>query len=388
MPHPPPQRAPRPFSLMAKPVGPRCDLACRYCYYLDTAALYPDRASWRMSDEVLEAYVRQYLACAGPGEVSFVWQGGEPTLLGLDFYRRALRLQRRHSRPGQRVQNALQTNGGALDEAWCAFLARAGFLVGLSMDGRAEHHDPYRRDRQGRPSHARASRALDLLQRHGVAFNVLCTVHRANANQPLQVYRYLHARGVRHLQLIPIVKRAAAGGVDPISVRPGQWGDFLSAIFDLWTQRHTGQVFIPQFEAMLAAELGLPPAFCVSAETCGRALVLEHNGDLYSCDHFVSAGHLLGNITRTPLAELVGSDQQEAFGRRKHTSRPSACRSCTVGYYCQGGCPRNRIVDVGEGGRRLNYLCGGYKRFFQHARPTVARMAWALRRGHLAARAR
>lgn len=374
-----------PFSVMAKPVGPKCNLACSYCYYLDKSQIYPDKSAWRMSDAVLAAYVEQYLACSGPGEVSFVWQGGEATLLGREFFEQAVRYQRRFRRADQQVSNALQTNGLQLDDAWCRFLAGAGFLVGLSIDGRAEHHDAYRRTRQGQPTHARVLRALELLREHHVDFNVLCTVHRANAGQPLQVYRYLVGKGVRHLQLIPIVKLAADGTVDRVSVTAKQWGRFLCEIFDVWRQEHVGQVFIPQFEAAVAAEVDVPPAFCVAAESCGRALVLEHNGDLYSCDHFVSGEHRLGNILETPLAELRASAQQAAFSQFKLTSRPSKCRSCDVGAYCQGGCPKNRLVDVGEGAQKLNVLCGGYKRFYRHAQPTLRKIAYALRRGFPAA---
>jgi uncharacterized protein len=312
-----------------------------------------------MSDEVLESFTRQYIAAQRAPEVTFGWQGGEPLLMGLDFFRRAVALQEAHRKPGMRIVNALQTNGTLLDDDWCRFLREHDFLVGISLDGPREAHDAYRVDKGGNPSFDRVMAGLALLKKHAVEFNILATVHAANADRPVEVYRFLRDEaGARFIQLIPIVQREGEG-VSARSVTAEQYGDFLIAIFDEWVRRDVGRVFVQIFDVALAAWVGAPPGLCVFDETCGDALVLEHNGDLYACDHFVEPHYRLGNILQTPLAELVGSEQQRRFGVDKRDALPDACRACEVRFVCNGGCPKNRLQG-------LNYLCEGYRAFFEH----------------------
>ncbi|MFN2272155.1 MAG: anaerobic sulfatase maturase [Anaerolineae bacterium] len=346
------------FHVMLKPRGPVCNLGCAYCYYLSKDGLYPG-SDFCMSDEVLESFTRQYIAAQRVPEVTFGWQGGEPLLMGLDFFRRAVALQDKHRKPGMRVVNALQTNGTLLDDAWCRFFREHDFLVGLSLDGPREAHDAYRADKGGRPTFDRVMAGLALLREHGVEFNILATVHAANADRPIEVYRFLRDEvDARFIQFIPIVQREG-GGVSARSVVAEQFGRFLIAVFDEWVRRDVGRVFVQIFDVALAAWVGAPPGLCVFDETCGNALVLEHNGDLYACDHFVDPHYRLGNILQTPLVDLVGSERQRRFGLDKRDALPETCRVCEVRFVCNGGCPKNRLQG-------LNYLCEGYKAFFQH----------------------
>jgi uncharacterized protein len=360
---------------MLKPRGPVCNLACDYCYYLSKQSLYPD-ADFCMSDEVLETFTRQYIEAQRVPEVTFGWQGGEPLLMGLDFYRRALALQETHRGPGLRIINTLQTNGTLLDEEWCRFLREHGFLVGLSLDGPREVHDVYRLDKGGKPSFERVMAGLDHLKRHKVEFNILTTVHAANAARPVDVYRFLRDEvGTQFIQFVPIVARSGESPytVTAQSVTAKQYGDFLIGVFDEWVRRDVGRVFVQIFDVALAAWTGQRPGLCVFEKACGNALVLEHNGDLYSCDHFVEPRYRLGNILETPLAELVGSGQQHQFGIDKQNTLPEVCRACAVRFVCNGGCPKNRL----EAG--MNYLCEGYKAFFQHIDEPMRYMAAELK---------
>ncbi|MCG6955770.1 MAG: anaerobic sulfatase maturase [Gemmatimonadetes bacterium] len=378
-----------PYHVLLKPRGAICDLECRYCYYLEKERLYPG-SDFRMSDEVLEAFTRQYILSQRTPEIVFGWQGGEPTLMGLDFFRRAVALQRKHAPPGVRVLNSLQTNGMRLDAEWCAFLREHGFLVGISIDGPAEVHDAYRVDKGGKPTHAGVLAGLDLLQRHGVAFNVLTTVHAANAGRPLEVYRYLRDEiGATYLQFIPVVEPAGNSasesrpGVGPVtgrSVGGKAYGAFLSDVFDEWVHGDVGTVFVQIFDVALAAWVGVPPGLCIFQEECGRALAVEHNGDAYSCDHFVTPEHLLGNVRHTELPVLVDGARQHAFGRAKKETLPRQCRECEVRFVCNGGCPKNRIATASDGEAGLNILCEGYRPFFNHVAPAMRFMADALRR--------
>jgi uncharacterized protein len=377
----------RPFHLLAKPTGAICNLDCKYCFFLDKEALYPG-SDFRMSDDVLESYLRQYLAAQPGPEVNVAWQGGEPTLMGLDFFRRAIALQKKHSRPGTRVLHSIQTNGVLLDDEWCAFLAEHGFLVGLSLDGPEAMHDAYRVDKGGKPTFQKVLRALRRLQAHGVAVNVLTTVHAANAERPLEVYRFLRDEArVEHIQLIPIVERRMFAGlpvgseVTERSVAAPAFGRFLNAIFDEWIRRDVGRVFVQMFDVALAAWAGLPPSLCVFAPTCGDALALEHNGDLYSCDHFVDPVHRLGNIGERSMAEMVSSEAQRAFGRAKRDTLPLQCRECPVRFACNGGCPKDRFLFAKNGDPHLNYLCEGYLAFFEHVDAPMRAMTRLLRAG-------
>jgi len=351
------------FHVMLKPRGPVCNLDCAYCYYLSKAQLYPG-SDFCMTDEVLESFTRQYIAAQRVPEVTFGWQGGEPLLMGLDFFRRAVALQERYRRPGMRVVNALQTNGTLLDDDGCRFFREHDFLVGLSLDGPRQAHDAYRVDKGGKPTFDRVMAGLALLKEHAVEFNILATVHAANADRPLETYRFLRDEvGARFIQFIPIVQREGEGvsarSVTARSVIAEQYGDFLIAVFDEWVRWDVGRVFVQIFDVALAAWVGARPGLCVFEETCGQALVLEHNGDLYACDHFVEPQYRLGNILETPLVELVGSEQQRRFGLDKRDTLPDICRTCEVRFVCNGGCPKNRLQGV-------NYLCQGYRAFFAH----------------------
>jgi uncharacterized protein len=374
---------PSSFHVLAKPAGARCNLACRYCFYLTKVELYPG-GTFRMSDDLLEEFLRQYIEAQQVPAVTVAWQGGEPTLMGLDFYRRSVDLAEGFARPGMQVGYTMQTNGTLLDDEWCKFFKQHNFLVGISIDGPRDRHDAYRVDRKGRGTFARVMEGLALLQKHGVEYNILCTVHAANGDHPLDVYRFFRDEaGAQFLQFIPIVEREGDAATDR-SVRPAQWGRFLCTVFDEWVRHDVGEMFVQHFDTALAAWVGHPPGLCTFAPTCGAAVALEHNGDLYSCDHFVEPDHYLGNITATPLAELVGSAQQQRFGQDKRTTLPRFCRECPVRFACHGGCPRNRFVATPDGEPGLNYLCEGYRRFFSHVDRPMRMMADLLRRGRYA----
>ncbi len=372
---------------MLKPRGAICNLDCAYCYYLSKESLYP-RSDFRMSDAVLETYIRQFIAAQPGPEVLFAWQGGEPLLMGLDFFRRALALQQRYCPPGQRIANTVQTNGVLLTDEWAQFFKANQFLIGLSLDGPRALHDAYRVDKGGQPTFDRVLAGLRLLQKHGVEVNLLTTVHAANAAHPLEVYRFLRDEvGARFIQFIPIVERHNATGfqegdtVTARSVGARQYGEFLSAIFDEWAQCDVGRVFVQLFDVALGMWLGHPAELCIFAETCGRGLALEHNGDLYACDHFVEPRYHLGNITEIPLAALVDSTAQQNFGNAKRDTLPRYCRECPVRFACHGECPKNRFCLTPDGEPGLNYLCEGYKLFFAHVDAPMRFMAAEIRVG-------
>ena len=393
----------RPFHVMVKPFGPVCNLDCSYCYYLEKESLDPPGEDFRMSKEVLEAFVRQYVSSQNTPEITFAWQGGEPTLLGLDFFRDVVRLQEKYG-GGRKISNAIQTNGTVLDDDWCDFFATHGFLVGLSIDGPRELHDAYRVDKGGKPTFDKVMRGLDFLQKHGTEYNTLTVVNRANSQRPLDVYRFLKEIGSRFFQFIPLVEREANsealeqglslsgppdGGEDdpglpppvtPWSVEARQFGEFLVAIFDYWVRHDVGEVFVQLFDTTLAGWMGAEPPLCVFAETCGNAMVLEHNGDLFSCDHYVYPEYLLGNIVETPMAELARLPEQVRFGEAKLEALPRYCLDCPVRSACNGECPKHRFIDAPGGEPGLNYLCGAYKRFFTHVTPSMEIMAELLRR--------
>jgi len=370
------------FHVMVKPIGAICNLDCTYCYYLEKEHLYPEGEPFRMPWKVLQSFIRQYSAAHKHlPEIHFAWQGGEPTLLGLDFFERAVALQRKYQPAGCRVTNSIQTNGVLLDDAWGRFLKEQGFLVGISIDGSPDLHDRYRVDKGGRPTFDRVARGLEILQRHKVEYNVLTCVHRHNGDHPLEVYRFLKSLGARFIQFIPVVGRASptSSAATSISVGAEQYGRFLTSVFDEWFYNDVGQVFVQTFDVALGIWALGQASLCVFDETCGRALALEHNGDLYSCDHFVDPAHRLGNINETPLLALLEDPRQQAFGRAKGETLPRFCRECEVLEMCSGGCPKDRILQTPDGESGLNYLCAGYKRFFTHCRPAMARLA-ALRK--------
>ena len=380
---------------MAKPTGPICNLDCKYCFYLEKEHLYTSTVDWRMPDEVLEAYIRQYIEAQNVPVISFAWQGGEPTILGVNFFRRAVELQQKHAH-GKRIENALQTNGVLIDDEWGEFLAESRFLVGLSIDGPRDLHDKYRVDKGGKPTFDKVTRGLEYLKKHSVEFNTLTVVQRDNSYRPLEVYRFLKEIGSRFMQFIPIVERIAvapaSGGlvliapgahvaakVSPWSVEPAQFGRFLNAIFDEWVRQDVGRYFVQIFDVALESWLGMQPGFCVFRETCSAAMAIEHNGDVYSCDHYVYLENKLGNVMENPLVAVVNSEQQRRFGDAKRDTLPRYCRECEVRFACKGECPKHRFLRTPDGEEGLNYLCHGYKLFFQHIDPYMKFMARELR---------
>ncbi len=368
--------APPAFHLMAKPSGAKCNLDCQYCFYLEKENLYPPGAT-RMSEATLEAFVRAQIDAQPPGtDVLFAWQGGEPTLMGVAFYERAVALQKQHA-AGRRISNAFQTNGVLLDDAWGGFLRREKFLVGLSIDGPQDLHDLYRVDKGGKPTFDKVMRGLDVLKRHQVEFNTLTVVHRESARRPLDAYRFLKSIGSTHMQFIPLVDRIGeTDRATAASVIAEDYGTFLTTIWDEWLRRDVGKIFVQLFDAMLGVWLGQPSGLCLFRETCGDAIALEHNGDLYSCDHFVTPRHRIGNLMDQSLGDILRSPQQQEFGQSKASSLPQYCLDCDVRFACHGECPKNRFIPTPDGEPGLNYLCAGYKHFFHHANPGLRGMAW------------
>lgn len=381
--------------ILAKPSGATCNLACSYCFFLDKELLYPG-SQFRMREQVLETYIKQLIESHRSSEVTVAWQGGEPSLMGIDFFRKAVALQAKYRRPGMTFENTLQTNGTLLDDDWCAFFKQHNFLIGLSLDGPPHMHDFFRVDKGGRPTFEKVMRGLRLLQKHGVEYNILTTVNRINASHPLEVYRFLRDEvGTTWIQFIPVVERVNPDGhnlvqsgemVSPRSVLPEQFGRFLIQVFDEWVHNDVGRVFVQTFEAALRNWMKLPSSgMCVFDRTCGYGLALEHNGDLYSCDHFVEPGFLLGNIQAEHMVELVGSNQQHGFGQDKLTSLPRYCIECPVRFACNGECPKNRFVKTPDGEPGLNYLCAGYKAFFQRVDEPMKMMTTLMKNGRMAA---
>jgi uncharacterized protein len=399
-------RAPPGFHLLAKPSGSTCNIDCAYCFFLSKEALYPNDKH-RMSQETLESYIRQLLESHRKPEVTVAWQGGEPTLMKLEFFERAVELVEKYRKPGQTVQQTFQTNGLLLDDAWCAFFKQHNFLVGLSVDGARDLHDAYRRDRKGQGTFDLVMRGWRFLKNHGVEFNILCTVNAANEKHGRRVYRFFRDElGAKWMQFIPIVERATA---DTLAIanqgwsdRPGagkrllytqtgdlvtdrsvggeQYGRFLIDIFEEWVRRDVGRVFVQLFDVTLEAYFGRH-LLCIHAPTCGYGPALEHNGDLYTCDHFVEPGQKLGNIKTTPMVELVASPQMRKFGNDKRDSLTKQCRLCEVRFLCNGGCPKDRFALSKDGEAGQNYLCPGLELFFTHTRPLMGVMGQLLKRG-------
>ena len=364
---------------MAKPAGPACNLRCGYCYYLSRASLFPAGA-WRMDEALLERYVAQRFA-ASPGPVThFEWHGGEPTLLGRDYFRLIVRLQKKHRPPGRAFTNGIQTNGVLLDEEWARFLAQERFSVGLSLDGPADVHDAVRPDAAGRGSHARAVASFRRLAAAGVFCNVLCVLHAGNASEPDRVYDFFRDLGVRYLQFLPLVIRAEAG-VSPPTAPAEAVGAFLCRVFDRWLRQDVGRVVIQTFDEALRPVYGMPHALCIHRETCGDAAVLEHDGGFYACDHYVDPAHLIGNLRERSLAELAADPRMAAFGAAKKEALPRVCRECDVRISCNGGCPKDRFLTTVDGEPGLNYLCAAYQAFFRHSRPDLQRLAAHMKEG-------
>jgi uncharacterized protein len=364
------------FQVFAKPAGALCNLGCRYCYYLEKERLSPPGVSPRMPDDLLEQYIVQHIDAAPGSVVRFSWHGGEPTVLGLDYFRRIVAIQSRHQRPGRRIANGMQTNGLLLDDDWGRFLSTEGFRIGLSLDGPADVHDLYRVTRGQEPTHTAVVRAFELLRRHRVPCDILCVVHDRNVREPARVYRFFRKIGVRSLVLLPLVERQAGTGqgVSARSVPAEAYGAFLCEIFDEWVERDAGRVAVQAFDEATRPARGLDHSLCVFRETCGDVPVVEHTGDFYCCDHFVDAEHRLGNIRETPLADLIESPAQRAFGQAKRDTLPQYCRTCEVRPMCNGGCPKDRFLRTPDGETGLNYLCAGFKRFFTHVLPYAVKV--------------
>jgi uncharacterized protein len=379
------------FQVMTKPIGPVCNLNCTYCYYLEKKKIYRHAGSFIMPDDVLERFTKEYIGLQTVPVVSFVFQGGEPAMLGVDFLRKAIAFQKKYAR-GKQIQNSFQTNGTLLTDELCLFLKENNFLVGLSVDGPAHLHDRHRRTAGGGPSHEKVMEGLRIIKKHGVEFNTLTVVNRHNGDHPLDVYNFLKGIGSRYMQFIPIVERRAdQPGEDGLalvhprfpgeamvtewSVGPLQYGRFMSRIFDEWVRKDVGRHYVQLFDATLANWVGQRPGICVFEEKCGDAAVLEHNGDLYTCDHFVYPDYFLGNILEKPLLGMLTSERQKQFGLDKREGLPGHCLKCKVRFACQGECPKNRFLKSPEGEEGLNYLCEGYKHFFGHIAPYMAFMA-------------
>jgi serine-type anaerobic sulfatase-maturating enzyme len=398
------QDAPRSFHLLAKPTGAVCNLDCSYCFFLSKEMLYPG-SRFRMADELLEAYVRQLIeAHAGSAVVSVAWQGGEPTLMGVEFFRRSVELADRYLRPGQRAEYTIQTNATLLDDEWAAFFKEHQFLVGVSIDGPRELHDAYRVNKGGKGSFDEVMKGLGHLQAAGVEWNALTTIHAANGDRGREVYRFLRDEcDARFVQFIPIIERVAEADADgtvpwtswrdrPLYVQQGervtgrsvtaqQYGRFLIDVFEEWVRRDVGEVYVQMFDVALANWVGEPPSLCIHSETCGLALALEHTGDLYSCDHFVEPEYRLGNIKEHHMLELVASQRQRQFGLDKRDKLPQYCLDCDVRFACHGGCPKDRFIETPDGDPGLNYLCAGFKDFFHHVDGPMRFMGEQLRRG-------
>ena len=368
--------------IMAKPAGPSCNLRCAYCYYLAKEQLFPAEAPRRMPEDLLERYIAQRLQTAGGPSVHFEWHGGEPTLLGLEYFHTIVALQAKHVRPGLAVSNGLQTNGLLLDEDWAGFLADHHFSVGLSLDGPADLHDEFRRNPAGRPTHQQALAAFRRLARRRVHCDVLCVVHRNNARAPSRVYNFFRDLGVKYLQFLPLVEPTDVPGcAGPRTAAPEAVGDFLCSVFDEWLRRDLGRIVIQLFDEALRPAARLPHALCIFRETCGDVLVLEHEGTLYACDHFVDPQHRIGNLRERTLGALLEDPARLAFGKSKRETLPARCRQCDVLAFCNGGCPKDRIVPSGDGECALSFLCPAYQRFFRHCRPVMARLAEHLQSG-------
>ena len=379
-------KASREFQVFVKPAGALCNLGCHYCYYLKKDHLYPKDKSFRMSDDVLEEYIVQHIEACPGSVIQFSWHGGEPMVLGLDYFRKIVELQRKHKAPHQRIINGIQTNGTLLDERWCRFLAEEGFVVGISLDGPEELHDQYRVTKDQNPTHKLAMRGYQLLRQHEIASNILCVVHAQNVQHPIEVYRFFKQLKARYIEFLPLVEPEPEkeGIVSDRTVPAEAFGNFLCTIFDEWVSQDVEQVNVQIFEEVARTALGQEHALCIFRKTCGDVPVIEHNGDFFSCDHFVNPEHLLGNIQETPLVDLLESPTQRAFGQAKWDTLPSSCQTCEVLEFCHGGCPKDRIIHTPDGKARLNYLCAGYKRFFTHCQPFVAQLSALWRRQSLA----
>ncbi len=372
----------RMFQVFVKPIGAACNLNCEYCYYLKKNRLYPETESFRMPDIILEEYIVQHIEASGEPVIRFSWHGGEPTLLGLDYFRKIVALQKKHLPGNRKIFNGIQTNGTLLNEQWCQFLAAESFYVGLSLDGPRKLHDRYRRTKSGKPTFSQVRKGYDLLRGQGANTEILCVVNDTNVRYPEEIYRFFKQIGVQYVSFLPLVESEPerTTGVSRRTVPSKAFGNFLCTIFDEWMNQDIGQIKIQIFEEAARTAFGLDHSLCIFRKTCGDIPVVEHNGDFYSCDHFVDADHRLGNIIEMPLSELLESPAQRSFGRAKSDRLPGYCKQCEVLDMCNGGCPKNRFIKTPDGELGLNYLCQGYKQFFTHCKPFVDEVAAQWRR--------
>lgn len=365
------------FQVFTKPAGSTCNLGCHYCYYLKKQQLYPADESFRMPDAILEEYIVQHIDAWPDSVIRFSWHGGEPTVLGVNYFRKIVALQRKHLPSGRHLVNGIQTNGTLLDEEWCRFLAGEGFTVGISLDGPRKMHDRYRVTKDQKPTYEQTMHGYRLLQQHRVSCEILCVVNAHNVQYPTEVYRFFKQLNTQYISFLSLVEPRphAEGGVSNRSVPSEAWGAFLCTIFDEWMAQDIGRVKVQIFEEATRPAFGQEHTLCIFKRICGGVPVVEHNGDFYSCDHFVDAEHCLGNIRKTPLVELLESPAQTAFGQAKLTGLPEHCRACEVRTMCNGGCPKNQFLRTPDGERGLNYLCTGYRSFFNHCQPFVNEIA-------------
>lgn len=375
-------KASRGFQIFAKPAGPICNLACDYCYYLKKDGLYPKGESFRMPDDILEEYIAQHIEASLDEVIRFSWHGGEPTVLGLDFFSKIVALQRKHQPSSRRIVNGLQTNGTLLDEEWCRFLAAEGFAVGLSLDGPKDLHDLHRLTKDRKPTFEPTMRGYELLRKHEIDCDILCVVNALNVRYPLEVYRFFKGISARYISFLPLVEQQtnSTGSISRRTVPADAWGDFLCAVFEEWLNGDIGRIKVHIFEEAARTAFGQEHSLCIFRPACGDIPVVEHNGDFYSCDHFVDSDHCLGNIRETPLAELLESPAQRAFGQAKWETLPRYCQTCKAKAMCNGECPKNRFLRTPDGEPGLNFLCSGYKRFFTRCRPFVEEVAAEWRR--------
>ena len=392
-----------PFHVMTKPIGPLCNLDCTYCFYLEKEALFKKGDSRRMQPDVLETYIRDYIESQPNDFVSFAWQGGEPTLLGVDYFRKAVEFQKKYAN-GKKIENAFQTNGTLIDDEWCEFFKQNDFLIGLSIDGPRALHDAYRIDKRRKPTFDLVMGGIKFLQKHNVRFNTLTCVNRKNMKSGKEVYKFLKSIGSDFMQFIPIVERKPGKEEEQIgfwlaeppsdtmeeeddlpvtawSVRPQYYGQFLCDIFDEWIKEDVGKIYVQMFDTVLGKWLGVPGGLCIFSETCGSAMAIEHTGDVYSCDHYVYGKHKVGNIMEQSLGEIVESPQQKKFGNDKRDSLPKMCQECEFKFACNGGCPKQRFMKTPAGDPGLNYLCQGYMMFYKHSQAAMQAMAQLYRMG-------
>ncbi len=359
------------FQIFAKPVGARCNLHCQYCYYLDKNILHQASKGALMDDETLEQYIIQHIGAADSGIIVFSWHGGEPTLAGLNYYKKIVRFQKKHKPDHCKIINGIQTNATLLNDDWCRFFASEDFVVGVSLDGPKKINDLHRKTIANKSAFELTMKGIDLLNKYKLSFEILCVVHSVNVNDPLGIYRFLKQTGTQYIRFIPLVEKEITSVMNSNNVPSEKYGHFLNAIFDEWKNNDIGKIKVQIFEEALRTAFNLEHSLCIFREICGEVPVIEHNGDFYACDHFVNSDHLIGNIKKTSLRQLIDSPEQKAFGLKKLNTLPKYCLACSVRNMCNGGCPKNRFIESPDGEPGLNYLCRGYKIFFNHIKPFV-----------------